>query len=253
MQTRGHENDIATRPHSKLKTALAVLIGGSGCIMLVVFAGLLVSSMLPGAALVIVMAVGSVLILVGLGGGGLGLIAVRQLRAPAAALWTKRISVAFFAVCLLADCFGLYGFWIQPSQKRSAWRKHLKQDWLQARREQLDEHKAHKLANELLHCIKLNGAPANEDALTAGNCWGLTSVQASAPAPTIPDAPELDAGWRWRLVREGTSWRLVIEPTSILARSGPLFELDSDFKLFRRDSATAPAEPVSLEPPPVSR
>jgi hypothetical protein len=78
---------------------------------------------------------------------------------------------------------------------------------------------------------------------------GYVRVLASAPAPTIPAAPELDSGWRWRYVREGTSWRIVIEPAAVLALRGPLFEIDSDLHLLRREAAGAPAEPLSEEPP----
>lgn len=249
MQTPGREYGIVPKPRRRLMTALGVLIGGAGCVLLMVFAALLVSSAFPDFSFVIVLVVGSVTILVGLAGGALGLIAVRQLSEPDASLRSKRISGAFFVVCLLAICFGIYGFWVQPSQELSAWRDHLKQNWLQTRREQLDEHQAHRLANELLYCIKLNGTPANEDSLTTGDCWNLKNLLTSAPSPTIPDAPELDSGWRWRYVRDAAFWHLVIEPAPILVRSGPLFEIDSDLKLFRRDNATAPAEPVTLEPP----
>jgi hypothetical protein len=43
----------------------------------------------------------------------------------------------------------------------------------------------------------------------------------------------------------GTSWRIVVAPAVELQRSGPLFEIEPDGRLFRRDDTLAAAVEVT--------
>jgi hypothetical protein len=70
---------------------------------------------------------------------------------------------------------------------------------------------------------------------------------ACAQAGAVVAVEVLDEGWRWRYTADGASWRILIEPALQLKKSGPVFEIDPERRLYRRDDSLAPAIEVSRE------
>jgi hypothetical protein len=213
---------------------------GSGCSGFLLV--LLVANLAGGFGLAVMLGGMSLLLMVGILGGILGGFAGRRLAAVPYATWIAQPASWFFVLCLLGVGIAAYGFWVEPAQALTKYREDQKRLWLHERRADMNEDAARILVGYIDRCIAEHGAAA--ETLLKTTCR-LKLWHDATPGPNEPDAWQLDSGWRWRYVTVGTSWHIVLAPAVELQRSGPIFEIESDGRLFRRGDTLAPAVEVT--------
>jgi hypothetical protein len=220
-----------------------IVIGGafgaiaSGCLGFLLV--LLAASLAGDFALALMLFGMSSLLLVASVGGILGGFAGRRLAAVPYRTWiAEPASWFFFVLSLLGVGVAIYGFWVEPAQRLTEHRGDLKRQWRTERRAGMNEDAAKILVRSIDRCIAEHGAGAK--ALLKATC-GLKPWHDATAGPNEPDSWQLDSGWRWRYVTAGTSWRIVVAPAVELERSGPIFEIEPDGRLFRRGDTLSPA------------
>jgi hypothetical protein len=209
---------------------------GSGCLGFLLV--LLTANLVGDFGLAVMLGGMSLLLLIAIHGGILGGFAGRRLAAVPCAAWIAQPASWFFVLCLLGVGVAIYGFWVEPAHALTKFRADQKQLWLQERRAGMNEDAARILVRSIDRCIAEHGAKA--EMLLKASC-DLKPWHDATAGPNEPDGWQLDSGWRWRYVRVGASWQIVVAPAVELQRSGPIFEIESDGRLFRRDDTLAPA------------
>src|SRR6185436_18207760 len=96
------------------------------------------------------------------------------------------------------------------------------------------------LATLIQSCLRTSGPPKDADAILTGACAGLGPLRAGSPVPR-PASYGFDHGWRWNYLGEGVDWRIVVAPDPLVGAPGPVFELDRQLRLVRRENGDAPA------------
>jgi hypothetical protein len=213
---------------------------GTGCLGFLLV--LLVANQVGALGLAVMLGGMSMLLMVGILGGIVGSFAGRRLAAVPYTRWIAQPASWFFVLCLLGAGVVVYGFWVEPAQALTKYREDQKRLWLHERRAAMNEDAAMILVRSIDTCIAEHGQAA--ETLLKTTCQ-LKPWHDATPGPNEPDGWQLDTGWRWRYVKVGTSWQIVVAPAVELQRSGPIFEIESDGRLFRRGDTLAPAVEVT--------
>ena len=176
----------------------------------------------------------------GLVGALLGAFAVWQLTGPARPGFARLFSFGFVAFCVLAAVFVGYREWRARTENRDRYARSVNDGWMSLSFSGLEASRGERLAETIQSCIRTNGPPASADDISRGSCASLLEQRIDAPAPRRPPMLHED-GWRWRHTDDGSGWRVIVAPHPDLKLPGPIFELDRDVRVMRRESDATPA------------
>jgi hypothetical protein len=153
------------------------------------------------------------------------------------------VSLGFVAFCGVGALWIVYESWADWKKRNAFQAERIDDAWKSFGFAGVQAYLGERLAETVRSCIARNGPPSSADAVVAGDCSSLRHHRIDAPAPRRPPLPHED-GWRWKYVDDASGWRVVVAPHPDLTLPGPIFEVDRNLRIMRRNDADSPAYAV---------